>query len=160
MKRAALLSALSFSALTGCVGDGVEFGGVSGPAPIPANAVPCDQAGLTVAQRARVVVPDEVPMFFMAAQNYQSVHNMRLSYDVDQQGKAFNVRYIGPPEYLKHSTRQKLIRSAADYIQASRYTWPDEAAFATGCEFELSYIVDWDHAADGNVDQAGSHKEE
>jgi hypothetical protein len=96
----------------------------------------------------------------MAAQNYQSVHSMRLSYDVDQQGKAFNVRYIGPPEYLKHSTRQKLIRSAADYIQASRYTWPDEAAFATGCEFELSYIVDWDHAADGNVDQAGSHKEE
>jgi hypothetical protein len=160
MKAGTFLSVVLSFAAAGCVGDGVEFGGVAGPGPAPANTVPCDEAGLTVAERARVIVPDEVPLFFIAAQNYMSVHSMRLSYDVDEQGKALNVRYIGPPEYLRHSTRQKLIRSASDYVQASRYAWPGEAGFATDCKFELSYIVDWDRAPDGIIDQAGNYKEE
>ena len=94
-------------------------------------------------------------MFFMAAQTDQSIDNMRLSYDVDEQGKAFNVRYVGPPEYLKHTTRQKLsvsvrLRPGLTLCMAR------QAAFATGCEFDLTYIVDWDRAADGNV-RSGRH---
>ena len=59
----------------------------------------------------------------------------------DGEGQPVNVRYSGPPEYLRHTTRQKLIRAASDYVQETRYA-PTEV-YTTGCEFELNYVVRW-----------------
>lgn len=144
--------------LCGCVGDGVEYGGVGAPRAIPATAIPCSDAGLKRAEDGQMHIPEEVSMFFMAAQAYQSINSMRLSYDVNETGKAINVSYIGPPEYLRHATRQKLIRAASDFLQSSRYAWPATPSFATDCEFELEYVIDWDRGPDG-VTQTRTPKE-
>lgn len=137
---AALLSAL---ALAGCVGNGVEYGGVANPSEIPAKAQSCKKSGVRRADPGHMFIPDEVPKFFMAAQQYQATKSMLIRYDVNESGKALNVRYVGPPEQLKHTTWQKLIRAASDFVQTSTYAWPETPGFATGCELELSYIIDW-----------------
>jgi hypothetical protein len=161
MKRAALLSALSVLALAGCVGDGVEFGGVGSRGDVPASAVPCREAGVKRDVKGRMFIPDDVVMFFIAAQQNSAVKSMRIRYDVNETGKALNARYIGPPEQLRHSTWQKLIRAASDYVQTSTYKWPTAPAFATGCEFELRYVIDWDSASsDDSADQPGNDGEE
>lgn len=154
MKRIAGLVTLLL--LTSCVGNGVEYGGVGSPAEIPAAAMPCREAGVRRDVKGRMFIPDEVVMFFVAAQRDSAVKTMRIRYDVDESGRALNARYIGPPEQLKHSTWQKLIRAASDYVQTSTYKWPDTPAFATGCEFELEYIIAWDRGADGEYDQGAS----
>jgi hypothetical protein len=154
------LTSLSAALLfAGCVGNGVEYGGVGSPADVPAAAVPCNEAGVQRDVKGRMFIPDEVVMFFMAAQQNQAVKTMRIHYDVNEIGKALNARYIGPPEQLRHATWQKLIRAASDYVQTSTYKWTDTPAFATGCEFELAYIIDWDRGPDGSYDQGKKERD-
>lgn len=127
--------------LVGCVGDGVEYGGVGTPALAPAVTVPCEMANLQRVKEGRVFLHQEVLFFFFATGNWQTANRTMVIYDVTPEGQPVNVRYLGPPEYLRHTTRQKLIRAASDYVQETRYA--PTRAYATGCEFELNYIVQW-----------------
>ena len=140
MKRIALsvASALSIAA---CVGDGVEYGGVGMPVAAPTSTVPCEMANLQIVKEGRVFLHQEVLLFFFAAGEWQTANNTVVTYDVTSLGQPVNIRYSGPPEYLRHTTRQKLIRAASDYVQDTRYA-PSQA-YATGCEFELNYVVRW-----------------
>ena len=142
MKHLALSAAgiLAFS-LAACVGDGVEYGGVGMPVAAPTSAVPCEMASLQLVKEGRIFLHQEVLYFFFAAGEWQRPHHTKLTYDVTSHGQPVNIRYAGPPEYLRHTARQKLIRAASDYIEESRYA-PTEA-YATGCEFELNYVVRW-----------------
>jgi hypothetical protein len=136
-------SAVSVFALSlvACVGDGVEYGGTGAPALAPAATVPCEAARLQRIKEGRVFLHQEVLYFFFATDGWQISNRTVLTYDVTTEGRPVNVRYSGPPEYLRHTTRQKLIRAASDYIQETRYApTPD---YTEGCEFELNYVVRW-----------------
>lgn len=107
-------------ALSGCVGNGVEFGGTGMPMEKPAATVPC--AGLIesrfdISQRGPVNIPDDVAMFFYMSDNYSLTKTMLLKYDLPPSGRPANIRYAGPPGDLRHATRQKLIRAAAETLQ-------------------------------------------
>jgi hypothetical protein len=137
-----LAGILASLALAGCVGDGVEFGGIGSPAVVPANAIACKGSGVK-RDGGSLTIPDDVAWFFQMSQQYQAMKTTLIGYDVNEAGKALNVRYIGPPAQLRHATWQKLIRSASDFVQTSTYTWPETPGFATGCEFQLNFVIDW-----------------
>jgi hypothetical protein len=140
--RIALLAANAISlSLVGCVGDGVEFGGVGAPVLPPVETVPCQTANLQRVKQGHVFLHQEVLYFFFATGGWQTANRTVLTYDVTSAGQPVNVRYSGPPQYLRHTTRQKLIRAASDYVQETRYA-PTQV-YATGCEFELNYVVRW-----------------
>lgn len=142
-------------ALSGCVGNGVEFGGIGAPMEPPAATVPC--AGLIensfdISQRGPVNIPDDVAMFFYMSDNYALTRTMLLTYDLPPNGRPANIRYAGSPEDLRHTTRQKLIRAASDTLQQSVYTWNGDPTYATGCEFGLVYMINWARSPDGVVE--------
>ena len=143
MKHRIALSAAGIFALSfaGCVGDGVEYGGVGAPISAPVEAIPCETAKLQRVKEGHIFLHQEVLYFFFAAGGWQTANRTVLTYDVTREGQPVNVRYSGPPEYLRHTTRQKLIRAASDYVQETRYA-PTQV-YATGCEFELNYVVRW-----------------
>jgi hypothetical protein len=143
MKHRIALSAAGIFALSfvGCVGDGVEYGGVGVPISAPVETVPCETAKLQRVKEGHIFLHQEVLFFFFATGGWQTANRTVLTYDVTSEGQPVNVRYSGPPEYLRHTTRQKLIRAASDYVQETRYA-PTQA-YATGCEFELNYVVRW-----------------
>ena len=140
MKRLGIVGALLL-ALAGCVGDGVEFGGVEKRAAQPPGAVACSQADLKLVKRGDFYFPGEVIAFFQLSDQRRWLERMKIGFDVDPAGQTANVRYIGPKEALQHATRQKLVRVVTNSIKTSTYSWPGRAGYAVGCEFEL--IFDW-----------------
>ena len=127
--------------LAACVGDGVEYGGVGMPVAAPTSTVPCEVANLQRTKEGRIFLHQEVLYFFFAAGEWRTANNTAIVYDVTSHGQPVNIRFSGPPEYLRHTTRQKLIRAASDYVQETRYA-PTES-YTAGCEFELNYVVRW-----------------
>ena len=119
----------------------MEYGGVGTPVAAPASTIPCDMASLQRVKEGRVFLHQEVLYFFFATGGWETANRTVLTYDVTAEGQTANVRYSGPPEYLRHTTRQKLIRAASDYIQETRYAPTN--VYTTGCEFELNYVVRW-----------------
>ena len=142
MKRVALSAASLFTlSIAACVGDGVEYGGVGMPVAAPTSTVPCEMANLQRIKEGHVFLHQEVLFFFFAKGEWETNNNTVVTYDVTTEGQPVNVRYVGPPEYLRHTTRQKLIRAASDYVQETRYA--PTSSYVTGCDFELNYLVRW-----------------
>jgi hypothetical protein len=132
MKR--VIGLVGLLLLAGCVGNGVQFGGIEKPAPSPSATIPCNQAGLVVAKKAQIVIPGDVVAFMSMNQNNFS-STVMLGYDVDREGVPVNVHFTGPPQVLEHATRQKLVRAVADAIEEARFSWPAVASYATGCSY-------------------------
>ena len=128
-------------ALAGCVGDGVEFGGIEKRAVQPPGAIACNRADLKLVKRGDVYFPGDVVAFFELSDQRSWLERMKIGFDVDAAGQTVNVRYVGPKEALEHGTRQKLIRVVTNSIETSTYSWPGAAGYAAGCEFELTF--DW-----------------
>jgi hypothetical protein len=142
MKDIALLLLASL-ALAGCVGDGVQFGGIDVPAAIPAATIPCDSSGVRRSQDGEKEFPPDAVQFFMALQTQKRNDAAVMLYDVSENGQAVNIRFAGPSFWTKHATYQKLIVGASRFLQTSRYAWPDQPAFATNCRFTMNFAIDW-----------------
>ena len=128
-------------ALAGCVGDGVEFGGVEKAAVQPPATIPCNQANLKLVKRGDFYFPGDIIAFFMISDQRSWLERMKIGFDVNPSGETVNVRYVGPKQALEHATRQKLVRVVTNSIEKSASAWPDTPGFATGCEYEHTF--DW-----------------
>ena len=112
-----LIAGILALSLSACVGNGVEYGGVAAPVATPIETVPCEAADLRRVKEGRIFLHQEVLYFFFAAEDWGTDNRFAVVYDVTPEGQPVNVHFAGPPEYLRHTTRQKLIRAASDYVQ-------------------------------------------
>ncbi len=143
MKRLVIAAAILAA---GCVGDGVEYGGVRNVAAASAPSVDCkaalDRGDLEVSERGRLVIPGDATMFFRLHDARVSLSEMRMEYDVDRAGQAVNIRFAGDEAQLSHKARRSLVKATADFVADTTYKWNREPGFATGCEYGLDLVFE------------------
>jgi hypothetical protein len=66
---------------------------------------------------------------------------MTVSYDVNPEGQAVNIRYTGPTADTRHATKLKLIRAAVDGVRTTRFAWTGEPGFAVGCSYGMDVMI-------------------
>lgn len=124
---------------TGCVGDGVEFGGVRKPAVgLAGQGMDCKQAAPEITKLVPVVYPGDVIMFQMASGSASISERVLLAYDVDETGTPVNIRHVGDRECLRWTPCQKLVKASANAVEQWRLGWSGPAKYLTGCSFDLS----------------------
>jgi hypothetical protein len=138
MKVAPIGAAL---ALAGCVGDGVELGGVGKPFTAPTNPVACNEDSARLVSRALPHYPRDAVLFYIALQRDTASDVFPFAYDIRETGEVVNIRFTGPSEFTRHEMRQKMIRAAADALGKWKYEWIETPAYATGCEFTFEYAL-------------------
>lgn len=133
--------------LTGCVGTGVEMGGVDAPVERPAETVACsDLEAARFTKKPEPAFPDNLIMFMIMAQKRASYDALTFAYDVAPDGGMANIRFTGDESYLRHGTYQNVIKHTAEAIALWRYDWPEGASprFAAGCEMQFTYAANAD----------------
>ncbi len=138
--RVVMLVAVAMAA-TACVGDAAELGGLTNRVALPGATVPCAQARTEVAAPGKFVFPGDALVFFYAAGKDMPIHNMSLSFDINEQGETVNIAYTGPASDMRHATKQKLIRAAVDGVRTTRYAWMGAPSFAVGCTSDMDVMI-------------------
>lgn len=124
-----------------CVGDAAELGGVTNRVAPPATTIACDDARLKVAEGGKYVFPGDALLFYYAAGKDMPLNSMTVSYDVNPEGQAVNIRYTGPTADTRHATKLKLIRAAVDGVRTTRFAWTGEPGFAVGCSYGMDVMI-------------------
>ena len=139
--RKTALAVIAALSVAGCVGDAAELGGVTNRVALPSTTIPCAQARTEVVTPGKFVFPGDALLFFYAAGQDMPLHNMGVSFDINEQGETVNIAYTGPAADMRHATKQKLIRAAVDGVKATRYAWMGAPSFAVGCTSEMDVMI-------------------
>jgi len=137
----ALMCVAAALGVAACVGDAAELGGITNRMAPTAQVRACDLDELRVTTQGQLRFPEDAMMFVYMTQQDFSLAQAKIRYDINQAGVPVNISYAGPAADTRHATRQKVIRSAADAVQETRYEWKGAPAFATGCVFDLTVEI-------------------
>ncbi len=136
--RSLVFASLLAVTLSGCVGAGVEFGDTARTMDVPTAAFPCEHHRLTRTNFVKPQYPDDAMLFYIVSQR-EGQDDITLEFDVAETGDTANIRFVGPQQYLRHATRQKLIRASADAIAQWKYDWEGSPRYVEGCRFTIQF---------------------
>lgn len=127
--------------LAGCASDRVDFGGIANPAALSEPVIPCEDAGLSYAERAPLDFPVELLQLAYFAQSDGFRVETPFEFDVNRAGEAINLRFVGDEAMTRSGSRRAAVKAAADHLLASRFAWPDhvDARYAVGCRETIDF---------------------
>ena len=136
-----LAAGAAAGALCACASDRVDFGGVMSPASSPSDAVACDQAAWSVAERVQPEYPRQLMTFLYLNQSRRDVRELTFSYDINPDGETRNIRFVSPEAFLDHRATQSAILAAAEALAQFRYDWAGAGApaYTQGCALHFAF---------------------
>ena len=131
------------AALAGCAStQGVQWGGVMSPVEVPEASVHCRIARVNLVEWGNINNSEAMALTLFANQGRET-RAIPMIFDIDENGRARNIRYTGDPALLENGAIRDGIYRTAGGISRSRFAWEDDAAvrFATDCPYEPNFEV-------------------
>ncbi len=133
----------ALAALAGCATtQGVQWGGLMRPVEVPEASVHCRIARVNLVEWGTINNSEAMALTLFANQGRET-RAIPMMYDIDENGRARNIRYTGDPALLENGAIRDGIYRTAGGISRSRFAWEDDAAvrFATDCRYEPNFEV-------------------